>query len=66
MKIIINGEQKNIAENSSISKILNELGYQNSSVAIALNNSFVPKEQLEKTIIQENDSIEILTPMQGG
>lgn len=34
--------------------------------ALALNENFVPKSQYADTLINENDRIEIVAPMQGG
>ena len=34
--------------------------------ALALNENFVPKSQYADTLINENDCIEIVAPMQGG
>lgn len=34
--------------------------------ALALNENFVPKSQYADTILNENDRIEIVAPMQGG
>ncbi|MBE0493477.1 MAG: sulfur carrier protein ThiS [Thiomicrospira sp.] len=34
--------------------------------ALALNQNFVPKSQYANTLINENDRIEIVAPMQGG
>lgn len=34
--------------------------------ALALNENFVPKSQYADTLLNENDRIEIVAPMQGG
>lgn len=34
--------------------------------ALALNENFVPKSQYADTLVNENDRIEIVAPMQGG
>lgn len=34
--------------------------------ALALNENFVPKSQYADTLLNENDHIEIVAPMQGG
>ena len=34
--------------------------------ALALNENFIPKSQYADTLLNENDRIEIVAPMQGG
>ncbi|BBN82991.1 hypothetical protein PA25_29760 [Pseudoalteromonas sp. A25] len=34
--------------------------------AVALNGQFVPRSQCQSTILSEGDSIELLSPIQGG
>lgn len=68
MKIRINGEEKTISGNLSLTVILkNELnGSEPKGVAVAVNSRVVPKQKWENTIIHENDEIEIVKAVQGG
>ena len=65
MKIILNGQAQDL-ESKTIAALVEELNYANKTVAIALNESFVPKSNYEQTVISEGDHIEIVAPMQGG
>lgn len=66
MKIIVNGEPLTLEKPSSINNLLEQHGYNGKLVAVAVNNEFLPKSAYTTTIIQDNDKIEIVAPMQGG
>lgn len=65
MKIILNGQVQAI-EAVTLAALVEELNYGNKTVAIALNETFVPKSNYEQTVLNEGDQIEIVAPMQGG
>ncbi len=65
--ILINGESKTIAENLSVTALLQQLNYTDiTTTAIAINLEFVSRSNYDEIIIQANDDVEIVTPMQGG
>lgn len=66
MKIILNGEPLTLKKQSSINSLLEQHGYNGKLIAVAINNEFLPKSAYATTIIQDNDKIEIVAPMQGG
>lgn len=77
IKIIINGNHYNIAEGASIAQAITLLkstyaepksGNDNEekSFVIALNQNFLPRSQYQNTQLQDNDAIELLSPMAGG
>ena len=63
--VTINGEEKNAAGNT-ISAYLSEEGYDTSRVVVEQNLQIIPQDQLENTLIQEGDQIEILCFVGGG
>ena len=65
MRVTINGEAREIAA-TRIDALLNELEYEGSHFAIALNFDVVPKSRWAETPLQAGDEIEIITPRQGG
>ena len=65
MRVIVNGEQREISSHS-VDALLAELEYQGTHFAIALNYDVVPKSRWAETLIQAGDEIEIITPRQGG
>lgn len=66
MQIILNGEQRKIAENINIKDLLNDLKIEQKSVAVAVNSSVVKREEWSGFKLNENDKVECLTFMGGG
>jgi sulfur carrier protein len=65
MRVIVNGEQREIAA-SSVDALLSELEYEGTHFAIALNYDVLPKSRWADTPLKSGDEIEIITPRQGG
>jgi sulfur carrier protein len=65
MRVIVNGEQREIAS-ESVAALLDELEYDGTHFAIALNYDVVPKNCWAQTTLKSGDEIEIITPRQGG
>lgn len=62
----VNGE---IAENiagKNITEYLTESGYDIKRVAVELNGDILPKAQYESTLLQDGDSVEIVSFVGGG
>ncbi|MGN6308515.1 MAG: sulfur carrier protein ThiS [Xanthobacteraceae bacterium] len=65
MRVTINGEARDVAA-TRIDALLNELEYEGSHFAIALNFDVLPKSRWAETHLKAGDEIEIITPRQGG
>jgi sulfur carrier protein len=65
MRVIVNGEQREIAS-VRVDALLSELEYEGTHFAIALNYDVLPRSQWAQTALQTGDEIEIITPRQGG
>ncbi|MBN8963742.1 MAG: sulfur carrier protein ThiS [Rhizobiales bacterium] len=65
MRVTINGEARDIAA-TRIDALLDELEYEGSHFAIALNFDVLPKSRWAETHLKAGDEIEIITPRQGG
>lgn len=66
MNITLNGQTTHINAKQSIQVFLQENGYADKLVAVAVNGSFVPRSDHAQTLLQEGDEIDIVAPMQGG
>lgn len=71
IRIQINGTDVTLNAQSSISQALNSwLNDTNEKTkenyVIALNQTFVPRDQWQNTLLQTGDEIELLSPMAGG
>ncbi len=66
MKIILNGVEKPLKAEIPVINLLEQEGYAEKIVAVAVNGAFVPRSQHAKTTVKSGDKIEIVAPMQGG
>ena len=65
MLVTVNGEQREIAS-QRVAALLDELEYEGTHFAIALNYDVLPKSRWAETTLKSGDEIEIITPRQGG
>ena len=65
MRVIVNGEQREISS-ASVDALLRELDYEGTHFAIAVNYDVVPRSRWAETALSNGDEIEIITPRQGG
>ena len=66
IEISINNEKKTVDEKSTLAQVLNQLNIDKRMISIAVNSDFVPKDQYDQLMINENDLIDVLTPIAGG
>ncbi len=62
----INSETKKLQPDTTVAQALESLGYQNSKIAVAINGEFVPRTHYPNTVLQANDLIDVVAPIQGG
>ena len=61
----VNGEEKNIA-GKTVAEYLATTNYDMKRIATELNGDIVPKAQYGETVLQDGDSIEIVSFVGGG
>ncbi|HKS82193.1 MAG TPA: sulfur carrier protein ThiS [Candidatus Acidoferrales bacterium] len=66
MNVVINGEPREIPEGLSVAALLDHLNMKPDRVAIELNREIVPRAQWDATLVQPNDSFEIVHFVGGG
>ena len=66
MQISINGEHQNIADNITITQLLEQLEVEDKIVAISLNAKVVKKDTWTQVYLKEHDKLELLQFMSGG
>lgn len=66
MRIIKNGENTDMAEGITISRLLQKEGYRPERIAVEVNLKIIPKERYAETVLSEGDVVEIVTFMCGG
>ena len=65
MKITVNGETR-ITEAGSLEELCRELGFSEAKIATARNGDFVPAKTRAAIALAEGDTIEVVSPRQGG
>ncbi|MBO9126562.1 MULTISPECIES: sulfur carrier protein ThiS [unclassified Rhizobium] len=65
MKLIVNGEAKEIAA-ATLEELLALMDYEGDWLATAVNGELVHREDRPTHSLNNDDRIEILSPMQGG
>ena len=67
MEILINNQKHTVVEDITLQTIANtQLGSKQKGVAIAINETVIPKSNWETQFIQSNDHILIIKATQGG
>ncbi len=66
MQIKVNGRPLEIAATLTVEGLLEQLGYQDHFVAVAVNETCIPRRSYGEHRLGERDTIEILAPMAGG
>lgn len=65
MVVTVNGERHEV-EAANVAALLDALGYEGGFFAVAVNQEVVRRANWAETPLAEGDSVEILTPRQGG
>lgn len=66
MKVTLNGEKRDIPDSATVLGLLEFLNIQHQRVAVELNLEIVKKDRYAMTPINEGDSLEVVSFMQGG
>ena len=65
MVLTVNGERQQV-EATNVAALLEALGYEGGFFAVAVNQDVVRRAKWAETQLADGDSVEILTPRQGG
>jgi thiamine biosynthesis protein ThiS len=66
MTVTINGERREIPDDLNVISLLEHLGMRVDRVAIERNLDILPRAQWQETLVQANDSFEIVQFVGGG
>lgn len=66
MNIVLNGEPHQFKNGSTVSDLLEALNLHPGGVAVEHNRRIIKKADYEKTVLQENDTVEIVHFVGGG
>ncbi|MEO3823502.1 sulfur carrier protein ThiS [Actinomadura sp. B10D3] len=66
MKVIVNGEPRELPDGASVAEVVATVTAAATGVAAALNDEVVRRAEWEATALRDSDRIEVLTAVQGG
>jgi thiamine biosynthesis protein ThiS len=66
LKIIVNGEEREVAPGTTLDQLLRVLGLDRGSVAIEVDGALVPRAHFAERELQPGERLEIVTFVGGG
>lgn len=66
MRLIVNGEPREVAAGAGLAAILVDLGVDARRIAVAVNEAVIPRTAWAGLALAEGDRIEIITAVGGG
>lgn len=66
MRLVINGEEKEIQSGNNVEDLLRELDIDGRHIAVALNLEVIPRSRYAETRLKEGDKVEIVHAVGGG
>ena len=66
MKIVVNGEERDVAEGITLAELLATLGAGPTGIAVACNDRVVRRSVYEQHRINQDDRVEIIKAVAGG
>ena len=66
MKIVLNGEEKQLNAPLTVAGLLCEIGYADRRVAVEINREIVPRSRYPEHQLQDNDRVEVVLAIGGG
>jgi sulfur carrier protein len=66
MRLMVNGKQHEHTDAVTLAEVVTQLTVAPSGVAVALNGVVVPRGTWSTTTLSDDDSVEVLTAVQGG
>lgn len=66
MRIILNGEDKPIADYTTAKKLITDLGLADRRLALEINKTVLPRSEFDAYVLQQGDQVEIVHAIGGG
>ena len=66
ISIILNGNNKQISNDTSISQLLENLNLSGKRLAVEINQQIVPRSEFNSLTLNEQDNVEIVQAIGGG
>jgi sulfur carrier protein len=66
MKLQVNGDPMELGEGATVTELLSQLKLKPELVVVELNLNILRREELAKTVLKENDQVEVVHFVGGG
>lgn len=66
IEVSINGARTLLPPATTLESVLKDSGYRIEFAAVAVNDSFVPREAYTSQVLRPGDRVEVLMPFSGG
>ena len=66
MQVTLNGQNKDLSENTSLTALIDQVSKDNKRIIAEINGTIVKKEQWDQTQLSNGDEIELVTFVGGG
>ncbi len=66
MNIYLNGEQREIANGTTLGELLAQLEMTQQRIAVEINLNIIPRSQYAETLLQADDKVELVRAIGGG
>ena len=66
MRLVVNGEERQVAANTTVRELLTALGLAETLVAVERNEEVVPRAQHAATVLADGDRVEVVHFVGGG
>ncbi|GAA5118543.1 sulfur carrier protein ThiS [Haloechinothrix salitolerans] len=66
MDVEVNGEEREVAEGTTLARLLEQLGTARRGVAVAVDGTVVTRSEWQDVVLTDGAKVEILTAVQGG
>ena len=66
MNITLNGKEKDIAENTSVGNLVNELKLKDTPIVAEISGKIIKPENYDSTILEEGNIVELIRFVGGG
>ena len=66
MRVLVNGEERELAGGTTVADLIEREGLAGSPCAAEVNKALVPKRDHASTVLEEGDRVELVTLVGGG
>lgn len=66
VRVLVNGEERHVQDGATVQTLLEILRLEGQPIAVELNRRIIPQPSYRETLLQDGDTIEVVTFVGGG